>query len=53
MGPSYCALVKQLYSVLAPAKGEAAAELLHMLLQGQLAPGQLVEECGKLQERGA
>jgi hypothetical protein len=53
VGPSYRALVKQLYSVLAPAKGEAAAELLNMLLQGQLVPGQLVEECSKLQEQGA
>ncbi len=52
VGPAYTALVKQLYSVLAPAKGQAALELLGLLLQGQLTPGQLVEECCRLQAGG-
>ncbi len=48
VGEAYKALVQQLYCVLAPSRGEAALEVLQMVLQGQLGVQQLVEECAKL-----
>jgi hypothetical protein len=48
VGEAYRALVQQLYAVLAPSRGEAALEVLQMVLQGQLGVQQLVDECAKL-----
>jgi hypothetical protein len=53
VGEPYRALVQQLYSVLAPSSGEAALEVLQMVLHGQLGAQQLVDECTKLPAQGA